>query len=153
MYMAEINSKLDTIASVFAEYINASNDIELLWSEKLGYVYICLEHYNDGEVALSASQIEVPEDLMRNIFLENALDIMAELFGVESNSTMRQTNKSKLFVSGCQHTPLASRNTRICLRKYLSTSRAFVLCRVKASRAKKHHRRQTETNGRGGVFL
>lgn len=84
MYTAEMKSKLDTIASVFAEYINASNDMELLWSEKLGYVFICLEHYDGGEVALNASQIEVPEDLVRSIFLENALDTMAELFGVEA---------------------------------------------------------------------
>jgi hypothetical protein len=77
------------IMQSFKGYIKDSQDIDIVYSEKLGYLVIHMED-------LSANEIESPEDVLYYIFSEMALDLRLKNPESSISYVLSDSEKSEL---------------------------------------------------------
>lgn len=74
LYTEEQRNKIERVREVFAELLKQSPDYELLWSDKVGYVWLVIGAnplYVD-----TATRIETAADLCRELLDELATDVL-----------------------------------------------------------------------------
>ena len=78
IYTKTEKDKIERVREVFAEHIRQSPYFDLLWSDKVGYVWLCIEipplHVDTGQRIKSAS------DLCENL-LDDVADDVFEMTG------------------------------------------------------------------------
>ena len=77
LYTKEQQRELEEIIGVFQEYLKSSQYLDLIWSDKVGYVLlkISMEYRHlEGESLI----IEEGEDLCRELFSEIVTDVLLE---------------------------------------------------------------------------
>lgn len=79
LYTQTQKDEIEKVITVFAEYIKESPYVDVLWSDKLGYVFLNID--------LDKSSIE-----MEPIIIENAEDLCKELLHEISNDVMENTS-------------------------------------------------------------
>lgn len=73
VYPSEIKKKLDTILKAFENYIDGQNYFDIVYSKKIGYVWIIVD--NPG--AAGAEQLDTPEAMLDNLFNDIINDVVA----------------------------------------------------------------------------
>ena len=73
--------ELERIITVFKDYIHASPHLDIVWSEKAGYIYLDLTPFETGQDP-DAYLMETGEELFEKLFSEISLDVF-ELTGNE----------------------------------------------------------------------
>ena len=73
--------ELERIITVFKDYIHASPHLDIVWSEKAGYIYLDLTPFETGQDP-DAYLMETGEELFEMLFSEISLDVF-ELTGNE----------------------------------------------------------------------
>ncbi len=81
MRKKEAKEELERIIAVFKDYIHASTHLDIVWSEKAGYLYLDLTPSETG-LDPDAYLIETGEELFEKLFSEISLDVF-ELTGNE----------------------------------------------------------------------
>ena len=83
VYSKTEKAQMDKIISVFDEYIKNSSSIDLLYSEKVGYVLIGI--VRQQHVVVESESIHTATDLCSILFNEVYLDYCVELLGSNKN--------------------------------------------------------------------
>jgi len=73
VYPSEIKKKLDTILKAFENYIDGQNYFAIVYSKKIGYVWIIVD--NPG--AAGAEQLDTPEAMLDNLFNDTINHVVA----------------------------------------------------------------------------
>ena len=73
VYTSGIKKKLDTILKAFENYIDGQNYFDIVYSKKIGYVWIIVD--NPG--AAGAEQLDTPEAMLDNLFNDIINDVIA----------------------------------------------------------------------------
>ncbi len=81
MNRKETRKELERIIAVFQNYIHASTHLDIVWSEKAGYIYLDLTPFETGQDP-DAYLMETGEELFEKLFSEISLDVF-ELTGNE----------------------------------------------------------------------
>ncbi|WP_300764005.1 hypothetical protein, partial [uncultured Oscillibacter sp.] len=64
IYTEEVQKELDNILKAFRNYIDEQNYFDIVYSKKIGYVWIVV----DDPGAAGAEQLDTPEALLDNLF-------------------------------------------------------------------------------------
>ena len=73
VYTSGIKKKLDTILKAFENYIDGQNYFDIVYSKKIGYVWIIVD--NPG--AAGAERLDTPEAMLDNLFNDIINDVIA----------------------------------------------------------------------------
>ena len=76
LYNKEEKQKLEEVISVLKEYIADNPSADLVWSEKLGYVYLCIS-FPQREIEMTIV-IDRAETLCDRVFYEIGQDVLDE---------------------------------------------------------------------------
>lgn len=77
-YTSHQKSDIDAIIPVFKDYLDSSDNCDLLWSQKLGYIFISIDT-KDQSIQSDPVIITEPADLVREVFCEMVLDELMRL--------------------------------------------------------------------------
>lgn len=95
-YDTEQKAEIDKIRCVFAGYFQSSHDIDFLWSDKLGYVFLYLEHTSEGTRVHNAEIVTDASDLCSKVLDEIMLDVLAEKDNAHFNSAVSFLDRAKI---------------------------------------------------------
>ncbi len=73
IYTEEARKKLDAILKAFENYIDGQNYFDIVYSKKIGYVWIVV----DEPGAAGAEQLDTPEAMLDNLFNDIINDVVA----------------------------------------------------------------------------
>ena len=73
IYVEETKKKLDGILKAFEQYIDNQNYFDIVYSKKIGYVWIVA----DEPGAAGAEQLDTPEAMLDNLFNDIINDVVA----------------------------------------------------------------------------
>ena len=73
IYTEEVQKELDNILKAFKNYIDGQNYFDIVYSKKIGYVWIVV----DDPGAAGAGQLDTPEALPDNLFNDIINDVVA----------------------------------------------------------------------------
>ena len=73
IYTTEQKKELDAILKAFENYIDGQNHFDIVYSKKIGYVWIVV----DEPGAAGAEQLDTPEALLDNLFNDIINDVIA----------------------------------------------------------------------------
>ncbi len=73
IYTEEVQKELDNILKAFRNYIDEQNYFDIVYSKKIGYVWIVV----DDPGAAGAEQLDTPEALLDNLFNDIINDVVA----------------------------------------------------------------------------
>ena len=73
IYTTEQKKKLDAILKAFENYIDGQNYFDIVYSKKIGYVWIVV----DEPGAAGAEQLDTPEAMLDNLFNDIINDVIA----------------------------------------------------------------------------
>ena len=73
IYTEEVQKELDNILKAFRNYIDEQNYFDIVYSKKIGYVWIVV----DDPGAAGAGQLDTPEALPDNLFNDIINDVVA----------------------------------------------------------------------------
>lgn len=73
IYTTETKKKLDAILKAFENYIDEQNYFDIVYSKKIGYVWIVV----DEPGAAGAEQLDTPEAVLDNLFNDIINDVVA----------------------------------------------------------------------------
>ena len=73
IYPEEVRKKLDAILKAFENYIDGQNYFDIVYSKKIGYVWIVV----DNPEAAGAEQLDTPEAMLGNLFNDIINDVVA----------------------------------------------------------------------------
>ncbi len=73
IYTTEQKKKLDAILKAFENYIDDQNYFDIVYSKKIGYVWIVV----DEPGAAGAEQLDTPEAMLDNLFNDIINDVIA----------------------------------------------------------------------------
>ena len=73
VYTEEVQKELDNILKAFKNYIDEQNYFDIVYSKKIGYVWIVV----DDPGAAGAEQLDTPEALLDNLFNDIINDVVA----------------------------------------------------------------------------
>ncbi len=73
VYSEDVRKKLDTILKAFENYIDGQNYFDIVYSKKIGYVWIVV----DEPGAAGAEQLDTPEAMLDNLFNDIINDVVA----------------------------------------------------------------------------
>lgn len=101
-YEAGTKSAIERVISVFADYIKTSSYFDLVWSDKVGYIYISIDNCRGTVGDMDCIVIDSPEELLDKLLYEMAVDIMEEsghtLSPVEASTLERTEVERRLSV-------------------------------------------------------
>lgn len=78
-YEAETKRAIEQVIDVFNDYIRTSTHFELLWSDKLGYIYISIDNVRGTIGDMDCWVVDCAEGLLDKLVSELAIDIMEEV--------------------------------------------------------------------------
>lgn len=73
IYMEEVRKEMDNILKAFEQYIDNQNYFDIVYSKKIGYVWIVA----DEPGAAGAEQLDTPEAMLDNLFNDIINDVVA----------------------------------------------------------------------------
>ena len=73
IYTEEVRKKLDAILKAFESYIDGQNYFDIVYSKKIGYVWIVV----DEPGAAGAEQLDTPEAMLDHLFNDIISDVVA----------------------------------------------------------------------------
>ncbi len=73
IYTDNVRKELDAILKAFENYIDGQNYFDIVYSKKIGYVWIVV----DEPGAAGAEQLDTPETLLDNLFNDIINDVIA----------------------------------------------------------------------------
>ncbi len=73
VYSEDVRKKLDTILKAFENYIDGQNYFDIVYSKKIGYVWIVV----DEPGAAGAEPLDTPEAMLDNLFNDIINDVVA----------------------------------------------------------------------------
>lgn len=73
VYTEEVQKELDNILKAFKNYIDEQNYFDIVYSKKIGYVWIVV----DDPGAAGAEQLDTPEAMLDNLFNDIINDVVA----------------------------------------------------------------------------
>lgn len=91
IYTNEMRKKLDAILKAFEKYIDGQNYFDIVYSKKIGYVWIVV----DEPGAAGAEQLDTPEALLDNLFNEIINDVAAPRESTHLNETHALTENEE----------------------------------------------------------
>lgn len=77
-YNPEIKKEIEHVLAVFQDYIRASSHFDVLWSDKMGYIYMSVDMVRGLVADIDSWVVESPERLFDKLLYELAVDIMEE---------------------------------------------------------------------------
>lgn len=78
-YEPETKSAIEQVIDVFNDYIRTSTHFELLWSDKVGYIYISIDNVQGSIGDTGCYVVNCGEELFDKLVWELAVDIMEEV--------------------------------------------------------------------------
>ena len=91
IYTEETRKKLESILKAFEKYIDGQNYFDIVYSKKIGYVWIVV----DEPGAAGAEQLDTPEALLDNLFNEIINDVAAPRESTHLNETHALTENEE----------------------------------------------------------
>ena len=91
IYSPETKAAIDRVIAVFQNYIKACPYFEVLWSDKVGYIYLNIDTASGRVGDMGVVQIESAEELLDHLIYEFAVDTMEE-----GGHTVDPTEASKI---------------------------------------------------------
>jgi len=73
IYTEDVQKKLDAILKAFADYIDGQDYFDIVYSKKIGYVWIVV----DEPGAAGSEQLDTPEAMLDNLFNDIINDVVA----------------------------------------------------------------------------
>lgn len=73
IYTEDVQKKLDAILKAFADYIDGQDYFDIVYSKKIGYVWIVV----DEPGAAGAELLDTPEAMLNNLFNDVINDVVA----------------------------------------------------------------------------
>ena len=78
-YEPETKRAIEQVIDVFDDYIRTSTHFELLWSDKVGYIYISIDNVRGTIGDMECCVVDRAEELLDKLVSEMAIDIMEEV--------------------------------------------------------------------------
>ena len=78
-YEPETKKAIEQVIDAFKAYILTSTHFELLWSDKLGYIYISIDNVRGTIGDMDCWVVDCAEGLLDKLVSEMAIDIMEEV--------------------------------------------------------------------------
>ena len=78
-YEPETKKAIEKVIDVFKDYILTSLHFDLLWSDKLGYIYIGIDNVRGTIGDMDCCVVDSAEELLDKLISEMAIDIMEEV--------------------------------------------------------------------------
>lgn len=75
-YSKEQRNRIEKVKDVFQDYIKNSRTLDLLWSDKLGYVLIIGISKDMDDISMHPIVLEDAETLCRQLLYETACDVL-----------------------------------------------------------------------------
>ena len=91
IYTEETRKKLESILKAFEKYIDGQNYFDIVYSKKVGYVWIVV----DEPGAAGAEQLDTPEALLDNLFNDIINDVAAPRESTHLNETHALTENEE----------------------------------------------------------
>ena len=91
VYTNEVKKELDAILKAFENYIDGQNYFDIVYSKKIGYVWIVV----DEPGAAGAEQLDTPEALLDNLFNDIINDVVAPRSTTHLNETRTMTESEE----------------------------------------------------------
>ena len=91
IYTDDVRKELDAILKAFENYIDGQNYFDIVYSKKIGYVWIVA----DEPGAAGAEQLDTPEALLDNLFNDIINDVVAPRESTHLNETHALTENEE----------------------------------------------------------
>lgn len=78
-YEPETKKAIEQVIDAFKDFILTSTHFELLWSDKLGYIYISIDNARGTIGDMDCWVVDCAEGLLDKLISELAIDIMEEV--------------------------------------------------------------------------
>lgn len=91
IYAPETKAAIDRVIAVFQDYIKTCPYFEVLWSDKVGYIYLNIDTASGRVGDMGVVLIESAEELLDHLLYEFAVDTMEE-----GGHTVDPTEASKI---------------------------------------------------------
>ena len=78
-YEPETKKAIEQVIDAFNDYIRTSTHFELLWSDKVGYIYISIDNVQGSIGDTGCYVVDCGEELFDKLVWELAVDIMEEV--------------------------------------------------------------------------
>ena len=91
IYAPETKAAIDRVIAVFQDYIKTCPYFEVLWSDKVGYIYLNIDTASGRVGDIEVVLIESAEELLDHVLYEFAVDTMEE-----GGHTVDPTEASKI---------------------------------------------------------
>ena len=78
-YEPETKKAIEQVIDAFKDFILTSTHFELLWSDKLGYIYISIDNVRGTIGDMDCWVVDCAEELLDKLVSEMAIDIMEEV--------------------------------------------------------------------------
>lgn len=90
MYTKEQNEEIEKVCRVFDSYIRENPYFDVVWSDKLGYIYLSGIAPDREGVCMAPLILRTGEDLCEEIIYNMAADILKQIGQWQSASSMEQ---------------------------------------------------------------
>lgn len=77
-YDTSVKEAIERVMSVFSEYIKTTPYFDIVWSGKVGYIYISIDSCRGTVGDMDCLVIDSSEELLDKLLYEMAVDIMEE---------------------------------------------------------------------------
>jgi len=77
-YEPSVKEGIEIVMSVFSDYIKTTPYFDIVWSDKVGYIYISIENCRGTVGDMDCIVLDEPEELLDKLLNEMAVDIMEE---------------------------------------------------------------------------
>lgn len=77
-YDPSVKEGIERVMSVFSDYIKTTPYFDIVWSDKVGYIYISIENCRGTVGDMDCIVLDDPEELLDKLLNEMAVDIMEE---------------------------------------------------------------------------
>jgi len=77
-YEPSVKEGIERVMSVFSDYIKTTPYFDIVWSDKVGYIYISIENCRGTVGDMDCIVLDEPEELLDKLLNEMAVDIMEE---------------------------------------------------------------------------
>ena len=77
-YDPSVKEAIERVMSVFSDYIKTTPYFDIVWSDKVGYIYISIENCRGTVGDMDCIVLDEPEELLDKLLNEMAVDIMEE---------------------------------------------------------------------------
>lgn len=99
-YEPSVKEGIERVMSVFSDYIKTTPYFDIVWSDKVGYIYISIENCRGTVGDMDCIVLDEPEELLDKLLNEMAVDIMEEgghtLSPVEASALERAEVEQRL---------------------------------------------------------